>query len=222
MHAVILAAGKGTRLRPLTETTPKALVDVKGRPLLAHILDALPQEIHEIILVVGHLQEQVRERIGAVWNGRPVRYIAQETLDGTGTAVHLAKPFVQGSFLVVNGDDLYAAADLSRLIAHPTAILLRREDGPVSPSALVDADGRFVGLEADPPAHEPHLRVCGAYVLDERFFRYPLARVPVRSHEEYSLPHTLVEAGKDLSIRAEYATSWQPVGTPEELAAVNV
>ena len=215
MQAVILAAGKGTRLRPLTDRIPKALVDIKGVPLIGRILAALPRDITEIIIVVGHLAEQIRAHVGPSWNGIPVRYLVQDPLDGTGTAIHLAKGLLHGSFLVVNGDDLYDQADLARLCSHPLAILLHQTNGPVSPSALVDARGHFMGLESRPPQGEHHRRVCGAYVLDERFFRYPLAEIPVRDHVEFSLPHTLVNMAKYLPVRPEIARFWQPVGTPE-------
>ncbi len=221
MQAVILAAGKGTRLRPLTDRIPKALVDIKGQPLIERILSALPRDITELIIVVGHLADQIRHHVGTAWHGIPVRYVVQDPLDGTGTAIHLAKGLLHGSFLVVNGDDLYDQADLARLCAHRFGILLHQTNGPISPSALVDKTGRFTGLESHPPAGERHLRVCGAYVMDDRFFRYPLAEIPVRDHVEFSLPHTLVSVAKDLPIHAEMARFWQPVGTPEEWQAAN-
>ncbi len=221
MQAVILAAGKGTRLRPLTDRIPKALVDIKGTPLIEHILSALPKDISEIVVIVGYLADQIQRHVGPLWHGIPVRYVVQDPLDGTGTAIHLAKDLLHGSFLVVNGDDLYDQADLARLCAHPLAILLHQTNAPVSPSALVDGQGHFVGLETRPPQGEHHRRVCGAYVLDERFFRYPLAETPVHGHHEFSLPHTLVNAAKDLPIRVEMARFWQPVGTPEEWQTAN-
>lgn len=220
MQAVILAAGRGTRLQPLTDTVPKALVDIGGETLLEHLLRALPKEIHEIIIVIGHLGDQIKERIGAKWNGKAVRYVVQSTLDGTGSALHLAKDLLHGTFLVVNGDDLYGAGDLTRLIAHPLSILLHLSKTPVEHAALVESDGRFVGLETRPPKTEVQRRVCGAYVLDERFFKYPLVKIPVRNHEEYSLPHTLIELTKDAAVHAEFAEYWHPVGTAEELAQV--
>ncbi len=220
MQAVILAAGKGTRLAPLTNAVPKALVDLGGgRTLLEAILEQLPEEADELVFVVGHLQEQIRERFGASWSGRPIRYAVQQPLDGTGTALHAARMMLRGTFLVVNGDDVYAAEDLERLISHPLAILVQATRERLAHTALVSGDGRFLGLESDPPPAQPHVRVCGAYVLDERFFRYPLAAIDVRGRREYSLPHTLVELAKDAPVAAVEATRWLPVGTPEELEA---
>lgn len=218
MQSVILAAGRGLRLRPITESTPKALVDVCGRPLIAHILDALPSNTTEILIVVGHLRERIVESIGDAWNGIPVRYAEQETLDGTGSALHLLRDRLRGRFLVVNGDDLYARGDLERLVAHDLALLAQATDDDVAASVLRDETGRFEGFERAAPAAETKWRVCGAYALDERFFRVPLAEIEVRDTTEYSLPHTLVMLARDADIRVVEATDWTPVGTPDELS----
>jgi bifunctional UDP-N-acetylglucosamine pyrophosphorylase/glucosamine-1-phosphate N-acetyltransferase len=217
MQAVILSAGKGVRLRPITNSIPKALIAVNGKPLLQRILEALPDEVDEIIIVVGYLADQITQRFGNTWNGRPIRYVVQDPLTGTGGALHLAKDFLRDRFLVINGDDLYAKADLERLIAHPFGILLLRTDALIRTSALVDEQGRFEGLEEKAPAQETKLRVCGAYVMDERFFKYPLTEIQVGGHREWGLPQTLIRVTGDIDVRAEYATSWMPVGTPDEL-----
>lgn len=224
MQAVILAAGKGTRLRPLTNTTPKALIDVCGKPMIAHILDAIPDEVTEIVLVAGYLREQVVAFVGNAWNGKPVRYVFQEEINGTGAALLLAKPLLRGRFLVVNGDDLYGKADLEKLLAHPLAMLVQHTALPIAVSAIVDERGCFRALEAVPPAHETKIRVCGAYLLDERFFRYPLMQVSFDVHgkHELGLPHTIVTMANDLDIRTEEAAFWHPVGTETELAAARV
>jgi bifunctional UDP-N-acetylglucosamine pyrophosphorylase/glucosamine-1-phosphate N-acetyltransferase len=218
MLAVILAAGKGTRLLPLTETTPKALVDICGKPLIVRLMEALPDNVTEILIVVGHLKEKITDKIGNTWNGKPVTYVTQDPLDGTGTAIHLAKDRVLGKkFIVVNGDDLYAKRDLERLAMHELGILVQHNAEAVPASVLLDAQGCLEGLEMNPPKDEPHVRVCGAYTLDERFFNYPLAQVDVRGTTEYGLPHTLIQMTKDMCVKAEEATYWVPVGTPSEL-----
>lgn len=222
MQAVILAAGRGLRLRPITETLPKALVDVCGVPLIVRILRALPSEVTETFVVVGHLKERVMDALGGTCEGMPIRYVVQDPLDGTGSALALLHDRLHGKFLVVNGDDLYAREDLERLVAHPLALLVSTVSAGIEAesSVLVDKDGRLVGIEASPPLQEQKLRVCGAYVLDERFFRYPLASVDVRGNTEFSLPHTLVKMSHDHTIKTEDATLWLPAGTPAELDRV--
>lgn len=217
MQAVILAAGRGLRLRPLTDTCPKALVDLGGKPLLERLLEALPKEIHEIIIVVGYLHEQIESYVGHEWNGRSVKYVLQNPLDGTGSALTACRDLLSDRFLVINGDDLYLNGDLSRLIGHPLGILISATQDVVAASVLCDTQNHFEGLETNPPQGEEHLRVCGAYVLDTRFFHQPLATIRVHGKTEYSLPHTLIGMTKDCVITVERAQHWKPVGTPEEL-----
>ena len=217
MQAVILAAGAGSRLRPLTLDTPKTLLPLHDLPLIEHILNALPDTITEIILVVGYKRVQVHRRLGSTWKGRPIQYVLQTKQAGTGDALHRTKQYLHNRFLVLNGDDLYTKADLERLIAHPIAILLHTTMAPILSSALLDKAGNFVGIENHAPAHEEKRQICGAYVLDERFFHYPLVSVLVRGRQELSVPHTLVELSKDIPVHAEQASWWQPVGTLAEL-----
>lgn len=221
MQAVILAAGKGLRLRPVTEAIPKALVDVCGTPLVFHILRSLPVTVTEIFVVVGYLGEQIRTAVGETFDGKPVRYATQDPLDGTGSALRLLRDDLRGKFLVVNGDDLYGANDLAALVTHDLAVLVAPTDDTTGSTAEIDEAGKFVGIENDSAAR-PKIRVCGAYVLDERFFDYPLATVHVHEKVEYSLPHTIVTMSANRIIATETANRWQPVGTHEELARVRL
>lgn len=217
MQAVILAAGKGTRLKPITETLPKPLVEICEKPLLKWIFEALPEEIDEYIVIVGYLSEQITERFGNTWNGKPIRYIVQDPLTGTGGGVHLAKEFLKGRFLVVNGDDLYEKKDLEALMKNELALLTYKSDKPVPAAALTNIEGNFIGLLEDNSEETGRRRVCGAYVLDERFFDYPLVEIWVAKYREWGLPQTLVEMAGDHKIKLVEASFWQPVGTHEEL-----
>jgi len=219
MQAVILAAGKGLRLRPITETVPKALVDVCGTPLIFHILNSLPATVDEILVVIGYLGDQIRAAIGDAFDGKTVRYVTQDPLDGTGSALRLLKNDLRGKFLVVNGDDMYGRHDLGRLVAHDLAVLVAPTEDATGSTAVIDETGKFVEIQNDSTI-QPRLRVCGAYVLDRTFFDYPLATVTVHDKTEYSLPHTIVTMARDRAIATETATEWQPVGTHEELSRV--
>ena len=101
MQAVILAAGRGTRMGGLTDTVPKPLLLVAGKSLLAHKLDALPSEVHEVIFVIGYQGQMIREEFGSEYGGRRVQYVEQEELNGTMGAVSLAKPLITGRFIVI-------------------------------------------------------------------------------------------------------------------------
>ena len=111
MQAILLAAGFGKRLQPLTDQMPKALVPVKGTPLLFHALDCLSRtgKISEVILVVGHRREDIRQAVGAVYQGMQVTYVENPIYDQTNNVYSLAlvKPYVKEACLLLECDIYY-------------------------------------------------------------------------------------------------------------------
>ncbi len=77
MQAVILAAGRGTRMGALTEHTPKPMLLVNGRPVLEYIFDSLPEEIDEVIIVVGYLGSVIQKHFGGFYKGKKILYVEQ-------------------------------------------------------------------------------------------------------------------------------------------------
>jgi bifunctional UDP-N-acetylglucosamine pyrophosphorylase/glucosamine-1-phosphate N-acetyltransferase len=219
MDAIIMCAGAGTRLRPLTLTTPKPLVPVLGRSPLERLTDMLPASVDRIILIVGYLGDVIERRIGHDLKGRHVAYLRQETQDGTGGALRRAKYAVRGErFLVLNGDDLYDARDLEALARVPCGVLYvsRVHEGPVD-GWMTDPNGYLTGI-ATVAAGQPARINAGAYCLDRDWFRTRPVRVPGKPHE-WSLPHAIPElVARGKRVKAIQARFWMPVGTPEELA----
>lgn len=210
MQAVILAAGKGARLRPLTHQTPKPLIDIAGKPLIEYVLAALPNSVDEIFIVVNHLREALIAHLGSSWQNKIIRYVIQEPLSGTAGAVHLLREQLHDSFLVVNGDDLYRKDDLERLVSHQRALLFFQTDHDLKAAAQI-MDGQFTGLGPGRNA------VCGAYVLNKQFFTADPVEIQVSEYTEYGLPQTLETLAKTEHISGVQADFWMPVGTQEEL-----
>ncbi|MFW9779139.1 MAG: bifunctional sugar-1-phosphate nucleotidylyltransferase/acetyltransferase [Candidatus Heimdallarchaeota archaeon] len=105
MEAVILAAGKGTRLYPITKTLPKPLIPIAGRPLLFHLLDNFPPNIESATIVIGHEADLVKRSIAQRDLPFKIRYVSQEEQRGTGDAISLCQPYITSShFLMVFGD----------------------------------------------------------------------------------------------------------------------
>lgn len=218
MQAVILAAGLGLRLRPFTEKHPKGLVPIAGKPLLLRTLDSLPDVITEIIVVTGWLSDQIETTLGTSYQGRPILYVEQKPLDGTGSALHHARVLLRGNFLVVNGDDIYTKGDLTTLAAAPGwALLASTTLKPLAGALVVDDSNNITALTNDPSSEKKWIN-CGAYLTDTQFFNVPLVGIPVRDKTEYSLPHSLTQNPATHPVRLIEATKWLPVGTPEELA----
>jgi glucose-1-phosphate thymidylyltransferase len=113
MKAIIPLAGKGTRLRPHTLTTPKALVKVGGRPVMSYIMDDLIRlGIREFVFIVGYLREVIEEYIAREYPQIEAHYVVQEVQDGTAGAIRLAEPYARDEVLIVFVDTLFDA-DLS-------------------------------------------------------------------------------------------------------------
>ena len=120
MKAVILAAGKGTRMGALTEELPKPMLPVEGKPILEHIISGITaQGVREVCLIVGWKAEVIREYFGdGSMLGIEINYAVQEVQDGTGKAPELAKRFVgDDSFLLTYGDILVRADTYAQMIA---------------------------------------------------------------------------------------------------------
>jgi len=215
MKAVIMAAGLGTRLRPLTDSTPKPLLRVGGMSIIDRTLAALPPQVEEIVIVVGYLKEQIIAHVGEVHEGRDVIYVVQEELKGTGHALHACRDLLgREPFLALNGDDLYDAADLDALASATPAMLVadhRMIGGAMPDACVLRDDGSLSALKkgSEGPVN------AGAYALDSRFFAYPL--VPIKDGTEFGLPHTVAVMADDLTVKTVRATRWIPIGTPQEL-----
>ncbi|MCR4312289.1 MAG: hypothetical protein NUV56_03320, partial [Candidatus Uhrbacteria bacterium] len=164
----------------------------------------------------GYRGEQIIDYVKANVLHIPVTFVHQEHLDGTGTALYLAREYLHERFLVINGDDLYTAADLENLICHELAMLVKKTDQRPASTVVLSENGMLSGLVASDNAG-PWLQVCGAYQLDQHFFDYTLVIIPVRDSREYSLPHTIARMATEHDVAVEIASHWLPVGTPEEL-----
>jgi len=160
MKAVILAAGEGTRLRPLTESRPKPMLPAANRPLLEHVVEAVRDAgIEDIVLVVGYRRERIQSHFqdGDDW-GVNIEYAVQAKQLGTGHAVLQAEPHVDGPFVALNGDRVVDAADVERVVErverdHETTVAVRRSERP-SDFGVVTLDGdRVVSLVEKPPKH---------------------------------------------------------------------
>ena len=116
MHLVIMAAGEGSRMRPLTETTPKPLLKVCGKTIIEHNIESIITQFDEIYIIVKYKSECFREYFGESYQWRKVTYIEQSgNVMGTGAAILSLKGKINGEFVVVSGDDIYASDDILRL-----------------------------------------------------------------------------------------------------------
>lgn len=219
MQAVILAAGRGTRMRNLTEHTPKMLLEVCGKTLLQHKFDVLPEKIDEIIVVTCYLGDQIRERFGSSYGNKNIIYVTQEECTGgTADALSKAKPFVKNTFLVMNGDNIYTKEDMEKCLGYEWAVLVqkKKEMGRAS-EVVVDERMRVLDIvESSGNTSGPGYAGTGLYLLDTRIFNYTPTPKALGSHE-LGLPQTMMQAAKDIYITAVPATFWIEIKEPQDL-----
>jgi UDP-N-acetylglucosamine diphosphorylase / glucose-1-phosphate thymidylyltransferase / UDP-N-acetylgalactosamine diphosphorylase / glucosamine-1-phosphate N-acetyltransferase / galactosamine-1-phosphate N-acetyltransferase len=216
MQCVILAAGKGTRLRPLTETIPKPLVQVAGKSLLDHIVEALPSAVDELIIVTGYLEDKIKEHCGTEFHGKKVTYVTQTEQKGTAHALWLCKDLLKGRFLFMFADDLHGANDIARVTSYTRAMLTLTTNTPEKFGIVVRHPDGTLAEMIEKPDHPPsNLASTGVMVLDENLFKYdPYA---IETKGEYYLTDVLREYAKEYPIAVVEQSLWIPIGYPEDI-----
>ena len=221
IQVVILAAGKGTRMLPLTETKPKPMQLVSGRNLIEWKLEALPEETKEVIIVVGYQGDQIEKYFGDEWRGfgakMRIKYVHQEELNGTAGALWAAKDLLHDRFMVMMGDDLYAREDILKMTKFDLAVcVLQVAQREIGGEMHTNPDGSLRSIQEEKHFLETGLMNTGMYMLDRRIFDYEPVAIG-GSSKEFGLPHTLVSLAKVDPVALVHASKWLQVTTPEDL-----
>lgn len=230
MRAVILAAGQGSRLLPLTLTRPKCLVEVDGRTILDRQLDALAEAgVVEAAVVGGYRMEVLADHLAARPHAVPVRLIANPfwAVSSSIGSVWAARDLLHDPFLLLNGDTLYAPGILSAATARAdgVALLVQPLDAPHLDDMLVRAErGRVVAVAKDlPAAHATH-RSMGA-VLSAGGSAYADALDAVIRADggvqafHHAVVARLAAAGAVAALEPPPGRPWQEIDRPQDIAA---
>ncbi len=231
MRAVVLAAGKGERLVPLTETRPKHLLPIGGSPLLEWSLKGLAEAgVKEVLLVTHYMEEQIRERFGDGSDlGLEISYKRQDEMRGTADAFRVGERFVDGEeFIGFYGDIFVQPEGFKALLrAHrpgETTVCVVPVDDP-SQTGVVELDGEFVTniVEKPPPGEEPsNLGNAGMYVFTPEIFQR-IDETVLSSRNEYEITDSikaLIESGSVRGVKLPEGT-WLDVGLPWNLLEAN-
>jgi NDP-sugar pyrophosphorylase family protein len=214
MDAIILAAGLGTRLRPHTLQTPKPLLPLRGRPILDWTLGALPASVDRVIVVVHYLAEQVEAYLHSQHWFAQWRTVKQEQPRGTGDAVRSCRAFIQSDHvLVMNGDDLFGAADLANLANCPAGLLVHEVDEPRKFGiAFLKPDGTLEKLVEKPPLDGRQLANTGAYLFPRVIFDTELK---LSARGEFEITDYVTTLAQQQPVHVVRANFWLPIGTVE-------
>ena len=222
---VILAAGEGSRMRPLTESRPKVMLPLAGQPLLEKLLvECQKAGIQEFIFVVGYREDKIHDYFGDGTSfGVQIRYVSQIHPEGTADALRLTQPLLKNAAcLLLNGDIILQSNDIVPLCHADHSMLTLVELADVTGLGVVEVEGeRIVKIHeksADPPSR---LANAGAYYFTSELFEC-LSRTPRSPRGEFEITDTiqmLIDSGNQVGYR--FAASWRDVGYPWDLLSAN-
>lgn len=218
MEAIILVGGLATRLGKMARETPKALMPVAGKPVIAHQVDMLAAAgVTRLILASGHLHEKLKREVGDRYRGVEISLVVEnKRLDTGGAIAHAMRSLTsEDPFFTLNGDVL-CDADLSemrrRLPDTSTGILLGVSVQDISPYGEILADGdKVLSFVEKRPDRRPGIINAGVYLFRESIRAY----FPKR--EVFSIERDVFPFVPDLRVFRQKAR-WIDVGTPERLA----
>jgi len=224
LKAVILAAGEGSRMRPLTCTRPKVMLPIANKPMLEHLLiEAAAAGISEYIFVVGYHDEAVLDYFGdgRQWRVR-VDYVKQRKQLGTADALAMVADLVDGNFLLMNGDMIIGRGDIAGMAAKKDTTLAAIEVKDTRGLGVVEISrGRVVRIcekEQSPPSN---LANAGLYLLTPEIFD-AISRTAKSPRGEYELTASLtllMEAGH--KINCHKISRWLDISYPWDLLTAN-
>jgi bifunctional UDP-N-acetylglucosamine pyrophosphorylase/glucosamine-1-phosphate N-acetyltransferase len=205
-------------MRPLTLTTPKPLIEAAGVPLIERIVMSLPAAIDSLVVVVGYRANMIMDRYPHDIAGKPVTYVTQEKVSGTFDALMCARPLLAGPFLVVLGDDLQSRRGFESAVTHPLCVIAYEHPHPERFGVIMtNEDGILTALVEKPEHPQSSLISTGTMVLDGDIFEMPIGTAP--NGERY-LSEALSLLAQKRPVAVVRTPRWVPVGTLEELAAV--
>jgi len=226
MKAVVLVAGKGTRMEPLTSDCPKVMLKVANKPILEHILNsAIEAGIDGFVFITGYLEEQIKEYFGdgSKW-GVSIEYVRQKEQLGTANAIGCAKGYVDGAFLVLNGDMLIGQEDLRALVSRTeeAVICVKEVENPSDFGVLETENDRVVRVIEKPKTPPTNLANAGIYLFRESIFDF-IDRTQPSVRNEFEITDSLqmlIDTGATVGY-SSLSGRWIDIGYPWDLLKAN-
>ena len=234
MKAVVLAAGEGVRLQPLTFTRPKHMISVGGKPILEHCLDAVKAcGINHAIIVVHYMADVIRQHFGSGEKfGLEIEYVEQPSVLGTGNAVSVVEPFIEDDFVLVYGDLLFTPEALKKVLnlhsaKKPAATLAvvpveRPEDYGI---LEIEKDGLVKRIIEKPARREApsNMANAGIYAFSTKIFE-KTRKIKASSRGEWEITDAiqlLIKEGMSVFAVEIPRADWFDIGRPWDLLEAN-
>ncbi|MCL7411324.1 MAG: sugar phosphate nucleotidyltransferase [Methanosarcinaceae archaeon] len=226
MKAVILVAGEGTRMRPLTSARPKVMLPIANKPILEHIVNAaVDAGINEFVFITGYFEDAIKDHFkdGAKW-GAKIEYVHQKQQRGTADAIGCARGSVTGRFVALNGDVLISSDYLKKLISkeEDVVITVKKVENP-SDFGVIEISGDKVTKIIEKPEVPPtDLANAGIYLFNDSIFDL-IDNTTLSERGELEITDSLqmlINSGADVGYEI-LEHDWLDVGRPWDLLDAN-
>jgi bifunctional UDP-N-acetylglucosamine pyrophosphorylase/glucosamine-1-phosphate N-acetyltransferase len=224
MECVVLAAGEGKRMRPLTAKRPKVMLPLANRPMMEHlVLAARDAGITEFVFVVGYCEREIRGHFGdGSGFGIHIKYASQRQQRGTADALRSAHDLVTGPFILLNGDMILKSTDIADLCkGRAPCMSISTTAHPGDYGAVMVENDLVTGLEEKSKYPQTSLINAGAYLFSPDIFD-AVDRVQTSSRGELELTDALFEYIVEKKLKAHHLSSWMDVGNPWDMLDANL
>ena len=220
-NALILAAGKGTRMWPLTENSPKPLLPICGLPIIERQIQEMKKiGVKKLYILIGYQMKELSDYLGKNKNGIDIQYIVQKEQKGTGHAVNQAKNIIKGNFYCINGDLIVDSKNLERLKKKKdelTMMVTKVKDGS-NFGVIESMNGRLVSINEKGVSGKSTIN-AGIFLFNEKIFD-AIDNIEKSIRGEYELTDALQAISNDIHI-LEYQGFWKDIGAPWDLITAN-
>ena len=221
MKCIILAAGEGKRMRPLTYTRPKVMLPIANKPLLEwNLLNAIRAGIRDFIFIIGYKGEKVRDYFGdgGRWNVK-IRYLNQGKPMGTAHAVSLLKGQVE-DFVVMCGDTIFGDEDIKRVIEHRNSMGVVTVENPEQYGVVEIQGDKIVRIREKERGVKSNLVNAGIYHFDKDIFEF-IDKTGISPRGEYELTDSINLMIREKTMRWIKLREWRDVVYPWHLLDAN-
>lgn len=217
MKAIILAAGKGARMLPLTLETPKPLLKWKDKTLIQHAINVLPEEVDEVVIVVGYMEDKIRAFFKNKNIGRKITFISQKEVTGTAPALMLCKDNIKDEkFILMYADDIHDKESIQKLTSNDLALLTKKVLDPHAFGVIVtDKNDVITDIEEKPQNPKTNMVAVGVYLLDYRILKYYDNKR--KDKKEYYLTEMINKLIHHYKVKAVETLYWKHVTKPADL-----
>ncbi|MDD3145608.1 MAG: sugar phosphate nucleotidyltransferase [Candidatus Gracilibacteria bacterium] len=221
MKAIILAAGEGSRLRPLTNTIPKPMISIYGKTILEHNLESIYKYVNEITIVVKYKAEMIENYLGNNFKGVPINYHMQNDEKGTGAAIK----GIESDFdlIILNGDSIFNKNDLKTILEYKGygALVKQVANPEIYGIFKVDSENNIREIVEKPESYVGNLANLGVYKFNSSILEI-VKHIPLSKRGEYEITDAINSYVNNYPLKAiEVKKEFIDVGYPWDILNAN-